>query len=298
MVKKHVTIGKNRLFVCFVDLKKACDSVWHKGLFHKVKNIGFYGKSLDLIKDIYKKTRCAIKIEHQITDFFSYTKGVRQGCPLSPSLFNIFINDLFEILDNDEDSNINLNNEHRLNTLMYADDLILLAQSKEGLQNQINKLNTFCKTWNLEINNKKTKIMIFNRGNKLIKTDFFSNNTLLENVKTIRYLGFTISAKKCSFLPTIEDLSTKATRAIFSLNNSIKLSKLPTKLAVKVFYSQIAPILLYGSEVWGPYIDQNFIEWDKNKIERVHTQYIKRILGCNYNTSNNMTRGELGTRSN
>ena len=296
IVKKYVSIGKKKLFACFVDLKKAFDSVWHKGLFYKVKNIGIYGKSLDLIKDIYKKTKCAIKINNRRTEFFEYTKGVRQGCPLSPSLFNIFLNDLFEILDNNNDSNITLDHNYKVNALMYADDLILLAETEKGLQNQIIKLNIFCDRWNLSINSKKTKVMTFNRGNRLIKTKILSNNTPLDDVKTMKYLGFTISANQCSFTPTIEDLSTKANRAIFALNNTIKLSRLPTKLALKLFYAQISPILLYGSEVWGPYINQNYTDWDTNKVERVHTQYLKRILGCNYHTSNNMTRGEVGSR--
>ena len=138
--------------------------------------------------------------------------------------------------------------------------------------------------------------MIFNRGNKLIKSDFRINNILLENVKTIKYLGFTISAKNCSFLPTIEDLSLKAGRAIYVLNTKIKLSKIPTRLAIKIFNSQIKPILLYGSEVWGPYNNFDYDTWDYNKIERTHTQYLKRALGCNYQTSNIMTRGEVGAR--
>ena len=243
-----------------------------------------------------QKTKCAVKVENSITDFFDYSKGVRQGCPLSPILFNIYVNDIFKLMNENNKSNIFLNKEENINALMYADDLILLSETKEGLQGQIDKLSEYCKKWKLEVNIKKTKIMIFNRGNKLIKTEFHINNSPLENVKTFKYLGFTISTKNCSFLPTIDDLSVKANRAIYVLNNKMKLSKLPTRLALKLFMSQIKPILLYGSEVWGPYTDFDYKTWDKNKIERVHTQYLKRILGCSYQTSNNMTRGEVGTR--
>ena len=51
--------------------------------------------------------------------------------------------------------------------------------------------------------------MIFNRGNKLINAKFSINNMVLENVKSMKYLGFTITSKNCSFLPTLEDLSIK-----------------------------------------------------------------------------------------
>ena len=177
---------------------------------------------------------------------------------------------------------------------MYADDLILLSETKVGLQNLIDKLGNYCIKWKLSINTKKTKIMTFNRGNRLIKSDFYINNVAIENVKDIKYLGFTISAKNCSFSKTLEDLSIKANRAIYSLNTKIKLSRLPIKLMLKVFNAQIKPILLYGSEVWGPYMDFDYITWDRNKIEMTHNQFLKRALGCNFHTSNLMTRGRWG----
>ena len=296
VVKKYVTIGKNKLFCCFIDFRKAFDSVWHRGLFHKVASTGFVGKSLDLIKNIYKNTRCAVKVGNRITDFFYYTKGVRQWCPLSPILFNIYVNEIFNIMNSNNSSDITLDNDNKINALMYADDLIIISDSKEGLQKQMDKLNSFCTKWKLDVNIKKTKIMVFNRGNRLINAQFYINNTQIENVKKFKYLGFTIFANNCSFTPTIDDLSIRANRAIAALNDKIKLSKLPIRLAIKIFNSQIAPILLYGSEVWGPYVDNDFSSWDKNSVERAHTQYLKRILGCSYNTSNIMTRGEIGVR--
>ena len=100
IVKKYVTLGKRKIFSCFVDFKKAFDSVWHQGLFYKLENLGIKGNLLDLIKDIYRKTKCAVKVDGKITDFFDFTKGVRQGCPLSPLLFNIYVNDIFDLIDN------------------------------------------------------------------------------------------------------------------------------------------------------------------------------------------------------
>ena len=296
IVKKYVTIGKKKLFACFVDLKKAFDSIWHEGLFHKVFNYGITNNILNLIKDIYKKTKCAVKIDNYTTDIFEFTKGVRQGCPLSPILFNMYINDTFETVNNDNAVNIFLEEEKKINALMYADDLILLSDTQEGLQRQIDKLSLYCDKWKLDVNIKKTKIMIFNRGNKIIKRDLKYKDVVLENVKQFKYLGFSISAKNCSFSPTIDDLSLRANRAVFALNNKFKISKLPKKLAIKIFNSLITPILLYGSEVWGPFMNYNYLSWESSKIERVQTQFLKRLLGCNIQTSNIMARGEVGIR--
>ena len=104
-------------------------------------------------------------------------------------LFNIYVNDLFEIMNNNNDSDVFLiENEQKINALMYADDLIIISESKEGLQKQINKLEEYCAKWKLNINNKKTKVMIFNRGNKLINNNFQTSNGTIENVKEFKYL--------------------------------------------------------------------------------------------------------------
>ena len=63
IVNKYVTDKEGKkLYTCFIDFKKAFDSVWHDGLFREVENIGINGNILDLIKSIYKKTKCAVKI--------------------------------------------------------------------------------------------------------------------------------------------------------------------------------------------------------------------------------------------
>ena len=116
---------------------------------------------------------------------------------------------------------------------MYADDLVLISRTKEGLQRQIDSLCNYCKKWKLSINIKKTKSMVFNRGNNLIKTVFNVGSTPIENVKTFKYLGFTISAKNCSFQQTIDDLTLKANRAMYAIKSKMKLSTLPIKLAIK-----------------------------------------------------------------
>ena len=144
IVKKYVTIGKNKLYTCFIDFKKAFDSVWHEGLFYKLEKNGFSGRLLDLIRDIYKKTKCAVKIKDCITDYFDYTRGVRQGCPLSPILFNLYVNDIFKILNEQNETEIFLKEGEPINALMYADDLILISESKDGLQKQLNKINEYC----------------------------------------------------------------------------------------------------------------------------------------------------------
>ena len=136
--------------------------------------------------------------------------------------------------------------------------------------------------------------MVFNRGNKLCRLDITVSGEKIDNVKSFKYLGFSIGSKNCSLSDTCRDLSIKTKRAIFALNSKIKLSCIPVKLALKIFNTQLEPILLYGAEVWGPYVFTNQANWEKLETEKVHTQFLKRILGCDIHTSNVMTRTELG----
>ena len=116
-------------------------------------------------------------------------------------------------------------------------------------------------------------------------------------MKSYKYLGFTIGAKTCSLINTMADLSIKAKRAIFALNNKIKISLLSPRLAIQIFTTQIVPILLYGAEVWGPYLNFDFTKWEKSEKEKTQTQFLKRVLGCNIQTPNLTSRAEVGCRS-
>ena len=95
-VDKYVLNSKNgsKLFACFIDLKKAFDTVWRDGLFLKLQHAGINGKIYNVIKSMYKNSHSNVKCKHVISDPIEITNGVHQGNVLSPLLFNIFINNI------------------------------------------------------------------------------------------------------------------------------------------------------------------------------------------------------------
>ena len=82
---KYISQNNNKkIYTCFVDFKKAFDSVWHEGLYLKLLENGIGGRFYDLMKHLYSNTRCAVKLSGHATPFLSYNRGVRQGCILNP----------------------------------------------------------------------------------------------------------------------------------------------------------------------------------------------------------------------
>ena len=136
--------------------------------------------------------------------------------------------------------------------------------------------------------------MTFTKGTQKEKNVFTIDKHNIENVKEYKYLGITINAKKCSFSRSIIDLSFKATNALYAINSKIPFKLMPVKTALKIFDTCVSPILQYGSEVWCPYLDKDYKAWDLSPIEKVHTQFLKRMLGVNYSTTNILVRRECG----
>ena len=93
---------------------------------------------------------------------------------------------------------------------------------------------------------------------------------------------------------TIPFFSSKAECATVSLNNRYKLSKLLNKVALKLFHSSIHPLLTYDAEVWSPFDNSNYEQWDSSQTEIVHLFFCRYVLGVNRSATKNLVRVELG----
>ena len=102
---------------------------------------GFNGKFLKVIESLYSKVKSGVRGENELTGLFPCSRGVRQGCLLSPLLFALFLNEL----DNKIKASslgVRMGNES-LHTLLYADDLVLLAENPKDMQLQLDLLDNF-----------------------------------------------------------------------------------------------------------------------------------------------------------
>ena len=155
LIESAKRIGKP-LYVCFIDFSKAFDTVWQSGLFFKLLNTGISNKVVNIIRSMYSKLYSRVSIASSISNDFPVLLGTRQGCPLSPTLFNIFLNDLPNLLNKCGCNPVYIHGIP-LHVIMYADDVALFSHSENGLKKSLSVVNIYASKWQLIINVKKNQ---------------------------------------------------------------------------------------------------------------------------------------------
>ena len=150
--------------------------------FQKVTS---YTYVLNTIKCIYRDTKATIKFNDGISEPIYINKGVGQGCGLSPVLFNIYINKIIQEFKLVIKKGIPLNNRKILNTILYADDQILMAISEDELQTMAHQLNLVAKKYKMTISSTKTKSMAM-CGNHIQRVKTVINDNINEQVTDFR----------------------------------------------------------------------------------------------------------------
>ena len=155
-------MGKS-LYCCFVDFKKAFDTVPRDGLWERMQMLGVPIELCMGIYRLYERVVCHLKSTNGFSQAFVSNMGVKQGCPLSPTLFGLCIDELEEMILEYAQSNVIDGPQIGLFVvlvLLYGDDVALLAYTIEGLQKLLELLHAFCRKSGLVVNVSKTKFMI------------------------------------------------------------------------------------------------------------------------------------------
>ena len=285
--------GKN-LFCCFVDIKKAYDFTNRNILFSKlILDFGIGGNFLKILASLYTDHKVFVNLSEGLLQPIITTVGLKQGFCLLSLLFNLFINKLPSMFERSCDP-VSIESES-FSCLLWADDLLIMSRSATGLQNAIKKNHDFYQTIGLEINEKKTKVLVFNgQGRKLANFVFYIGHAEIEVVDTYQYLGLKLKSSG-SMQHAVGELFDKANRAWFSIANVLYSHKrLPVAKGFQLFDSLIRPIASFSCEAWLPGIlpkasfsSKNSLlkSWENLKCEILNQKLCRMLLSVHKRSS-------------
>ena len=249
--------GSDRVYACFIDFRKAYDLVRRDLLLQCLADMGLHGSMLSCLVSMYWSTPMLVKNGSEVGGQVDSNIGVKQGDPLSPLLFGLFI-DRVEAWLRDKASQCGVElGGALLRVLLYADDLTLLARSPADLQTLLDALSEFCSANCLYVNVAKSAVMVFGRqkprvGVHIPPAGWVFEGAQLPVVSEFRYLGITFH-ETSGVSACTSALAAAAMRAMWGVLARCKSMEMPTlALRMSLFEYIVAPILTYGSEVWGP----------------------------------------------
>jgi hypothetical protein len=157
----HVTLNFNNnvsMAAVFLDIEKAFDTTWHSGLLYKLSKLEFSPNLIKLIGSFLSQRKFSVSVEGEMSTPRKMQAGVPQGSVLSPTLFNMYINDAPQT--------------HGVHLALFADDTCLYATDrKEGfvvtkLQRGLSSMETWCERWYIKINEAKTQGIYFSHSRR------------------------------------------------------------------------------------------------------------------------------------
>jgi len=234
------------VYICFVDYEKAFDRVDWRKLMGILRRIGVDWRDRRLIGNLYMGQKVKVRIEGEGSEPGQIGRGVRQGCPLSPLLFNIYIDELMREAVEDTEEGIKVGGK-LIKALRFADDQAMLASSENELQQVMDRLNTTSAKYNMKINTKKTKVMKISKD-KEASISIIIDGEEIEQVKEFCYLGSLISSDaKCH-----KEIRRRIAmgKEAFTKRKELLRGGLNRHLKKRMVKTLIWSVTLYGAETW------------------------------------------------
>jgi hypothetical protein len=299
IVEKYRDYGKTGkpVYAAFIDFRKAYDCINRSLLWECMSSLGMHGHFLDSLISMYKDVKICVRVDGCLGICFNSEVGVKQGDPLSPCLFGLFIDRLEKVLTDLLGLEVGVRlKDSFLKVLLYADDLVLLAESREDLQKMLDALHIFCDYNKMTVNIKKSEIVVFNKKNDV--RDVFHYNGESVCVKPVFiYLGMVFQCEHDAKLMAVRSI-VKGRNAIHALTRrcaQLNIHNVYTKC--HLFDALVKPIINYGCELWGPSIlsrgEKVVQSGMREELEKLHRSFLRQILGLRRSVPDIILMNEL-----
>jgi hypothetical protein len=260
----------SKLLVNFIDFKKAFDCIHRTSVWSILRCYGIPDKIIEIIKSFYKDSRCAVRADGQVGEWFQIVTGVRQGCVLSPLLFLLVMDWILKRAADNGTCGLEWEDGQRLADLDFADDIALLENSWTGMVELTSRVEKEAETIGLRINADKTKLMVIGECGETRRVQ--AGGKAIEEVEEFCYLGSVI-AKDGSCDKDIKTRLGKANSIFGRLNNIWRNKRLNYKIKIRLYEALVMTTLLYGAETW-PMTVVNM-----KRLEAAHHRWQRKILG-------------------
>jgi len=208
-------------------------------------------KIIRLLRKIYNTSYTTIRLQEEQSDRIEITEGLLQGETLSPLLFSLYISDIEDVLKEFGVSGIDISVRLTLHILMFADDMVLLAQSPKALQMKIKRLERYFDNLGLKVNLSKTQVVIFNRGGRLKNVQFKYKTELIKIVNEYTYLGVKFS-NRIVFSKEAQCARVRGLKALNSVNNLMWGGRVEDMDAQQTLFNTIvSSTTMYMAHIWG-----------------------------------------------
>lgn len=257
-------IGEGKVtYVAFIDFKKAYDMVPHEAMFRKLELVGVNGYCLSFLRSLYDSGTIRLRSrDSYLSEEIDIERGERQGCPFSPTGFDVFINDLATKVKEYKGGKWGVlvpGMIRKLCILLMADDVAILASSLKGLRKQLKQVSNWAVVNEMEFGTSKCGVMAFAKDGEHEAAmdqvrgyaEFLKlRGTQIPVVETYKYLGL-------QFIPNL-DMNAMTRGRVESGNKALQVLRpvltchsVPVGIRIQILKSCLVPVLTYGAELWG-----------------------------------------------
>ena len=238
----------------FLDLKKAYDLVPHRRLIQKLEAKGLGTKMLNMLNNMYQTTLMKVRVGDIVTETYKYKRGVRQGCPTSPMIFNLYIDDLLDNINPIKTPGI----LGEIRGLAFADDTIIFADNQKDLEIKIEEIKKWMSLNSMELNPNKCGIMHIKNiiGPDPMKEATFYCEEEIPVVEKYAYLGIGFNRYLDSDLMARHRCQIGAL-AGHKIGGTLSDTKIPITYKKMLVQNFLIPTMLYGQEIYGMSLERS-----------------------------------------
>jgi hypothetical protein len=287
--------NRERLYVVFVDFRKAFDSVRRDLLLARCQQLGVHGPFLHALTMLYDHIVMRVVVNGQTGTQFNTYMGTKQGSELSPLLFGLFIEVLHDLIRlRVPGAGPVLSGGLKVPDLMYADDVCLVAESPGEAQKLLDCLDLFCCLFDMEVNlaPHKTCVVVFRPPGMQVPRGLTLRykGQVVQIQPRYTYLGV-VFHQTMGWRQAANKLAGSGTRAMHALLSRLRAQHITQyDMKCRLFDALVEPVLSYGSHVWGPevFCEQLFKPLNdaqsRPEAEKTHLAYLRCMAGVGKST--------------